>query len=72
MLAAYGRTQTVFTDTLRGIETHLTALAENDAELKRMILDQGTELRAQASQIRALNERLGPATGEKGASHDDV
>jgi hypothetical protein len=51
MLASYGRTQTVFTETLRDISTHLTALAENDAELKQMILGQGEEL-------RALRERL--------------
>lgn len=51
MLAAYGRTQTVFTDTLRSIDTHLTELAENDAEMKRMILDQG-------EQIKALRARL--------------
>jgi hypothetical protein len=53
MLSAYGRTQTVFTDTLRAVETHITAIEESNEELKTLILEQGV-------QLRALRDRLDP------------
>jgi hypothetical protein len=46
MLAAYGRTQTVFTETLRDIERHINDITESQEELKRLIMEQGQELRA--------------------------
>lgn len=58
MQAAYGKTQTVFTDLVRDVKRELTALhdtqtalQESNDELKQMILEQG-------AQIRALRERL--------------
>jgi len=54
MLTAYGRTQTVFTETLRDIDTHLAELKENDAEMKQMILQQGEEIRALKTRLDGL------------------
>jgi uncharacterized protein (UPF0332 family) len=58
MLAAYGRTQTVFTETLRDIERHFTDMEESQSELKRLIMDQGAQLREQSDSLRAQGEQL--------------
>lgn len=58
MLAAYGRTQTVFTETLRDIEQHFTDMQEGQEELKRLIMEQGTQMRTQNEQLRAQGEQI--------------
>jgi hypothetical protein len=58
MLAAYGRTQTVFTETLRDIARHFTDMEESQAELKRLIMEQGTQMREQTEQLRAQGDQL--------------
>ena len=46
MLGAYGRTQTIITELLRDVDTSFADLKESNDELRRLILDQGAELRA--------------------------
>lgn len=48
---AYGKTQTVFTDLVRDVGRELADLRESSEELRRLILDQG-------AQIRDLRDRL--------------
>lgn len=62
MLRAYGTVQGVFTDLVRDIDTHLTELHENDVELKRLILEQG-------AQIRELRDRLDGQNGIDPSRH---
>ena len=58
MLGAYGRTQTVFTETLHGVDQHLRELHETQDELRRLILEQGAQLREQAAQLREQAAQL--------------
>jgi phage shock protein A len=65
MMAAHGRTQTVFTDLVRDVETHVRELHESIDELKRLILEQGQQIAdlrgqvtVQSQEIAALRTRL--------------
>jgi hypothetical protein len=51
MQRAYGKTQTVFTGLIRDVRAELQGLHESNDELRRLILEQGT-------QIRELRDRL--------------
>jgi ABC-type transporter Mla subunit MlaD len=51
MQRAYGQTQTIFTDLMRDVTQQLADLRESNEELRRLILDQG-------AQIRDLRDRL--------------
>jgi ABC-type transporter Mla subunit MlaD len=44
MLTEYGRTQTVFSDLVRDVDTLLRGLRKSDDELKRLILEQGQQI----------------------------
>ena len=46
MLASYGRTQTVFTETLAKVSQQFADMEESQDELKRLIMEQGQELKA--------------------------
>ena len=58
MLGASGRIQTVFTDLVRDVDTSIGDLKESNEELRRLVLEQGANLRAQGVELRALRERL--------------
>jgi len=51
MERAYSQTQTIFTDLMRDVSRQLTDLRERNEELRRLILDQG-------AQIRDLRDRV--------------
>lgn len=71
MLAAYGRTQTVFTDVMRDIERHFTDIHESQDELKRLILEQGAQMREQHEQLRAQGEQLRDLRARLNGREDD-
>ena len=65
MLTAYGQTQTIFNDLLQDVGTAITHLEtqqadlrESNEELRRLILEQGGEL-------RALRDRLNDNGGSR-------
>jgi hypothetical protein len=57
-LRAIEQTMTVFNALIDQADQRFHELQENDAELKRLILEQGEQLRAQGEQLRALQRRL--------------
>jgi len=46
MLTAYGRVQTVFTDVINEVSVGFMELKESNDELRKLVLEQGVELRA--------------------------
>ena len=61
-LHAIERAMTLVNDAFDRVDARLTDLQENDAELKRLILEQGAELRAQGAELQALRDRLNGGT----------
>ena len=72
MLTAYGGVQDVFGDLLRSVDGHFAALHqsiadvhESNEELKKLIMEQGAQLREQGTEIRALRADLNNSHGKR-------
>ena len=55
MMATCGRTQTFFIDLVRDVDRHVAQLKESNEESRRLILEQGEQLRALRARLDGGN-----------------